>query len=319
MNYESEMFFKILSCFPESFVKAYSALYGEYKKDVNEIRLRSGLPASLTMRGKNMFLSHSGELMYEASPSCVEITKEELEKTVYNLCSGSLYSYSESIKQGYITRYGFRIGICGDATYENGRLAGFSNFFSINVRIPSVNVSCTEKICEYIGSRGFEHTGGILAVSPPGMGKTTFLRSLCIKLSSGIMIKGQRRIFRTSIVDERNEIYIQSAFKNCLCDVISGCAKDAGIEICTRSMSPEVIVCDEIGNELEAELVRKACTKGIVFIASCHGKNFSDVIKKDYMRGLFESGVFGTVCELFMHGTNYGSKIVSGEELCSRL
>ena len=104
MNYESEMFFKILTCFPESFVKAYSALYGEYKKDVNEIRLRSGLPASLTMRGKNMFLSHSGELMYEASPSCIEIPKEELEKTVHNLCSGSLYSYSESIKQGYITR-----------------------------------------------------------------------------------------------------------------------------------------------------------------------------------------------------------------------
>ena len=47
----------------------------------------------------------------------------------------------------------------------------------------------------------------------------------------------------------------------------------------TCSMSPDVIITDEIGGESDLTAVRSALLSGVGIIATSHGKNFSDVKK----------------------------------------
>lgn len=85
--------------------------------------------------------------------------------------------------------------------------------------------------------------------SPPNVGKTTLIRDIAKTLSSG------KFAHRMAIVDTRGEIYIKTAFENSIADVLSGYPRAKGIEIATRTMSPEVIICDEIGTLEEAKAI----------------------------------------------------------------
>jgi hypothetical protein len=54
------------------------------------------------------------------------------------VCEGSLYEKREGITDGYVTTYGgVRVGICGQARYDSGRLVGISNVTSLIFRIPT--------------------------------------------------------------------------------------------------------------------------------------------------------------------------------------
>ena len=139
-------------------------------------------------------------------------------------------------------------------------------------------------------------------MSPPGVGKTTLLRSLCAALSGGFSDKGVRRRARVCVLDEREEIYMPDVFDKSICDFLSGCPKAQAIELATRVMSPEFIVCDEIGNDAEASEILRGASGGIVFIAACHGYSLDELYRKEQTARLLCAGVFGTVCTLSENG-----------------
>ena len=91
---------------------------------IEEIRLRRDRRASLTLSGRNLVL----DTILEGS---------EIDATLTGMCSGSLYAYSDTINNGYISLpSGVRVGVCGKASCEGERMIGVHEISSLVIRIP---------------------------------------------------------------------------------------------------------------------------------------------------------------------------------------
>ena len=98
------------------------------------------------------------------------------------------------------------------------------------------------------------------------------------------------------IVDERGEI--ASCFKGVpqndvgmRTDIIENVSKSQGLRMLIRSMSPEVIACDEIGTQEDVQAIRQAMCSGVKGIFTCHGKTTEDIKKNTAISELIESKV----------------------------
>lgn len=73
-------------------------------------------------------------------------------------------------------------------------------------------------------------------------------------------------------------------------DVLCGAEKSEGIMLALRSLSPEIIICDEIGNDAAA--VEQAVFCGVKVIASAHAGSLTELQRRPSTCGLvplFES------------------------------
>ena len=77
--------------------------------------------------------------------------------------------------------------------------------------------------------------------------------------------------------------------------MLSGAPKAAGIELLTRSMSPEVIVCDELA-ESESAAVAETQNSGVCLIASAHAPDYAGAMRRPFLKRLCDNGIF----ELFV-------------------
>ena len=241
--------------------------------EIEEIRLRRGRRASLVVLGKNQMLS-------------TVLDSSELSTTLTGMCQGSLYAFSETINQGYISLpHGIRVGICGRAACEGGKIIGVHEISSLSIRIPSKIINAGDEICALIDS--FERTCGVLIYAPPGVGKTTLLRSIAKKLSSGDHPR------RTVVIDTRGELSFSNEGKELCLDVLSGYPRRDGVEIATRCLNAEVIICDEVGDYEEAMAIVASHNCGVPLIASAHASSVQGLLSRSGIRLLHEAGIFG--------------------------
>ena len=240
---------------------------------IEEIRLRRDRRVSLTVSGKNIMLSTS-------------LDAGEMSAVLGGMCQGSLYAFSETINQGYISLpYGIRVGVCGRASCESGRIIGVREISSLSIRIPSKIISAGERICSLL--REFDRVRGVLIYAPPGVGKTTLLRSVAKKLSSG------DEPLRTVVIDTRGELSFSNEDKDLCLDVLSGYPRRDGVDIATRCLSAEVIICDEIGDYEEAMTLVASHNCGVPLIASAHASCIEELLSRTGIRLLHEAGIFG--------------------------
>lgn len=307
---KEECYHNIISCLHNDVRQAVYKLKNEAPNAViTEIRLRAGAVQTLICGNKTFTVTES------SSHVPLILTSDQIYDTVYNLCGGSVYSHAEEIAKGFIGIRGARVGICGKGITKDGIPTGFSEYTSLNIRFHRHIKNAADALLKEINDKGCGKVGGILVISPPGAGKTTFLRSLASALSSGFLEHGALLSKRISIIDERGEIFLPEAFERSCADVISFLPKKYCIELCTRVMTPEYIFCDEIGSADEAWCISECASKGIYFVASCHGKDLSDIKRKAFFKKLFSDGVFSTVCELSVSGGNRSCVIRSEDNL----
>ncbi len=282
---ETEKLYKYL---PASIVWLISSLPMHIQRSVNEIRLRRNGALSLSCDGKNIVLK-SGGVEYKCSDS-------DIDETVSYISRSSMYAYESAIKNGYIPlEDGGRAGICGDAVSSGGNITGFGSINSVCLRVPRFIKDTALDLFEYYSQNGLQ---GTLVFSPPGVGKTTYLKSIAHLLSFE---------YRVGIADERYELS-GGIYK--MADICSGCKKRDAIELLTRTMSPQVIVCDEI-SESEAEGVRSAQNSGAVLVASCHGGSIMQVQNRDFIKKMIENGVFSVGLELYFEQNERKTRIHS--------
>ncbi|MBE6551308.1 MAG: hypothetical protein E7665_04150 [Ruminococcaceae bacterium] len=257
------------------------------KDDICEIRLRAGLPMSLTMSFGNIFIDKNGRAcpMEEG----LRTTKSDVESCVNMLCEGSAYRHIKSMKQGFImTDDGLRAGISASFLPTENENIPPSSIGSVNIRIPRLIPDAAGGLMRFFS---FHAIGSSLIFSPPGHGKTTLIRDLAIRLSKGEL----RRAVRVCVIDSRGEIFPpKSRFSDNggLLDIISGCSKAEGIEKAVRVLSPEVLICDEIGSEDDSSALLSAHSGGVILIASCHGDSISSVKRKPHINKLITEGLF---------------------------
>ena len=71
-------------------------------------------------------------------------------------------------------------------------------------------------------------------------------------------------------------------------DVINNIGKAKGMKLLIRSMSPQVITCDEIGNKEDVEAINIAMCAGIKGIFTAHGGSIEEVKKNRELQSLLQ-------------------------------
>ncbi len=245
---------------------------------IEEIRLRRGRCASLTVGGRNIILD-------------TILSGEEIDALLVGLCGGSLYAHGETIRRGYITiPGGIRAGICGSAAIEGGRIIGVSEVSSIVLRIPHKAPEVGAELARLI--RLMKLSRGLLIYSPPGIGKTTVLRGAAASLASG------GAPLRVAVVDTRGELAAGLEARMLTIDILSGYPRGEGIEIAARTLGAEVIICDEIGDVGEAEAIVSVHNCGVPLLASAHAGDICELMKKPGIAKLHKSRCFGAYAGL---------------------
>lgn len=243
---------------------------------IEEIRLRRDRRASLTLPSGNCML----ETVLDGAT---------VDATLTGMCSGSLYAYSDTINQGYISLPGgVRVGVCGKASCEGDRLIGVREVTSLVIRIPHRARAVGAPIRRLLHE--FDYGRGVLIYSPPGVGKTTLLRGVISQLASG---EGGYSPIRTAVVDTRGELSFSNGGRELCLDVLSGYPRALGIEIATRTLSAQVIVCDEIGDYTEAMALVSSHNCGVPLIASTHASSVDELLRRTGIMLLHEARVFG--------------------------
>ena len=246
---------------------------------IEEIRLRAGRAATLTVAGRNM-------------PVPMVLTSADLSSILTHLCGGSLYAYSQTINQGYITLPdGIRVGIAGRAVCEDGRVIGVYDIGGLCIRLPHRHGSMGEVVCRLLRRMASEGGAprGVLIYAPPGEGKTTLLRAVSARMAGA---DGHAPL-RTVVIDTRGELSFEADDPRLCLDVLRGYPRARGVEIATRTMSAELIVCDEIGDVEEAMALISTHHGGVPIVASAHGGTVDELLRRTGIRLLHESRLFG--------------------------
>ncbi|SFC96583.1 stage III sporulation protein AA [Clostridium uliginosum] len=277
---------EVLNIFPSNIVSLFKEK--SKKEQFYEIRIKIGKPI--------LVYSNIGESIIDYIPS-----KDELKSIVQKISNYSLYAYEEDIKQGFITiKGGHRIGIAGECVMSEGRVKTIRNISSINVRFCREIIGCSNKVMKYITSKNRIYN--TMIISPPKCGKTTILRDIARNISDGmqsISLQGKK----VSVIDERSEIGacyfgVPQSNLGIRTDVLDNCLKREGMIMSIRSLSPEVLICDEIGTRGDVEALLMAFNSGVNIITTIHGFTIEDLYKRKVFKDLIDNQILERIITL---------------------
>ncbi len=263
--------------------------------NLEEIRLRAGKPLMTFYKNKDWFVTRNGRLTRSLDEAYI-VDQWEIVKTLELMSENSIYAYQDEIKSGYLTlRGGHRVGLSGKVVLQDGKIRNIKDFNGINIRIAKEVKGCSTHIINYIIKNNSD-IYNTLIIGPPQCGKTTILRDLARMLSSGESEYGFEGL-KVGIVDERSEIAacckgVPQSDVGYRTDVMDGCPKALGMEMLLRSMSPGIIITDEIGTHGDREAILKVLNSGIKIIASAHGYNITELKMRDELLSLIKSAAF---------------------------
>ena len=255
---------------------------------LQEIRIKANKPIIVNLSNKEVILDRIA-------------TINDLKQILVRISNYSLYAYEEEIKQGYITiKGGHRIGMAGECVISQGEVKTIRNISSINIRICREVKGSSNEIMKFIVSK--DRIYNSLIISPPKCGKTTILRDIARNISNGMAINNLSGK-KVSIIDERSEI--ASSFNGIpqldvgiRSDILDSCFKKDGMIMAIRSLSPEVLICDEIGTSGEIDALNMAFNSGVNIVVTIHGYNIDDVYKRSVFKDLLEKSILERIVVL---------------------
>ncbi len=245
---------------------------------LEEIRARAGQPLMFLYGDRECFFDEAQGRLGVELKNAYRMQTADLEEMVSFLCSYSVYAYEEQLRMGYLTlRGGHRVGVAGEVALQQGRIVRLQHIYFLNIRIAHEKKGCAKALVDAVRTaHGIHNT---LILSPPGVGKTTYLRDSIRMLSEGDIAHAGMKI---GVVDERSELgagYLGIP-QNDLgprTDVLEGAGKSEGIYMLLRSMSPQVIAVDELGAKDDFEAVTRAFHSGCRLIGTVHGENIESL------------------------------------------
>ncbi len=278
---------EVLHYLPQSIGDLLNRLMSDEWIEIEEIRLRCNAPLTVGVWGESCFITNTGGITnYESD--AYKVTSEEVGTAFRKICENSVYAHMEEIRRGYITiKGGHRVGICGKAVCEEGRIKMFKEISSLNFRIAHQIIGLADGIIDTI-INGNE-VNSTLIISPPQMGKTTLLRDILRQVSD----KG----FKCGAADDRGELAamyqgIPTNMVGAQTDIIDGAPKAEAVEMLLRTMSPKVIFSDEIASDADVAALRVAAGTGVKIIATTHGDCVEEVMSRKFLKPVFEDKIF---------------------------
>lgn len=266
-----------------------------------EIVLRSNRPLCVECPDKRYYFTANGcitDTIFDNQ--MVTVSNRTLFETFQNICNYSIYTRQNEINNGFVTlRGGHRAGICGTAVLSDNKIVNIKDITTINIRIAREILGCADELYSCVDAKK-----GVLICGVPCSGKTTLIRDFARQLSYD---------FKVSVIDERNELSstVGGVFQNDmgLCDVFDSYIKEDAITHAVRSMSPDVIVCDEISTLSDVLTIKHSVNSGVSFVATVHADCKETLLKRKNFRDILGTGAFSQI--VFLNTRENAGKIKS--------
>lgn len=265
---KSESLRSVLRYLPDNIVSVLNGINNDLVAELCEIRLKADLPVVLVLTDKLLFITSSGRLTEYLTNDLLSVSNNELKDIFMKMCKFSVYSLTDNISDGFITiESGCRVGVYGTAVVKSGTISSVRNVKGLNIRVSGQAVSAADSISELYRKRPVN----TLICGPPSSGKTTILKDLCRTLSD-------RYNYKVSVIDERCEF--DGMYLGVNTDVLTGYPKPDGIMISVRTLSPQIIVCDELGDTDEVNAVLDGLNCGVNFVLTLHCSTYEELTAK---------------------------------------
>lgn len=301
----------VLSFLPRTIIEHIQLIPPSQKLEIEEIRIRINRPIEVTMGGKSIFLPYT-------------VSSEDGIHLLNKISHHSIYALEEELRRGYITiDGGHRVGLAGKVILESGKVKAIRDISSFNIRIAKEKIGIADSLVPFLFDQNWMHT---MIIGPPQTGKTTLLRDLARIVSTGDHFRSIPSQ-KVGIVDERSEIAgcvngIPQLTFGPRIDVLDACPKAEGMMMMIRSMSPQVLIVDEIGRLEDSEAILEAVNAGIKLMMTTHGESLEEIQKRPSLQIILGQGIFQRYIELSRQkgpGTITKIKDKYGKEISSKV
>ena len=297
---------KLFDYMPDNIVSILSKTLLLIGNSLEEIRFRTKKPLVVITNNGAFGVLSSGKLTSVMVNSYI-VSETDMKKLFQLICENSVYAYLEEIKNGFITlRGGNRVGITGKAIMEKNLIKNVTDISSLNFRVSREIIGVADPIIGHILSDGY--IKNTLIISPPGGGKTTVIRDVARQISN----VG----FKVGIIDERSEIAAMAkgvAYNDVglNTDVIDSVPRHIGVVSLIRSMSPHVIITDEISNPDDVKAILTVTGSGTSIIATAHSQNLDEIKNKEMFSKILGANGFSQIIAIKRNGNKINFEIKS--------
>lgn len=256
---------------------------------IQEIRLRAGRPLSVFDGSSSRFVTGQGGLTGDGGAGFL-IGQELLQEAFVRLCDYAVHTHQRELEQGFVTTpKGDRVGVCASVVRDRDGTVSCREISSLSLRVSREVPGAGREL-----GRRWDLSRGLILAGGPGSGKTTLLRDLGRMLASGELGGCKKVVY----IDERYEL--SAMFQGRprrdigLCgDALCGLPKGEAIRQAVRTLSPEYILCDELGSLEEAGEIAAGLTCGVRFLATVHCGSREELFSSPILRDLMDTGAFG--------------------------
>ena len=250
---------------------------------VHEVRLRVGCGVRLTLDGTPNLPPELEAL--GGHP----LTPLQMEEIFCTLCGGSVHTHQAEVAQGFVTLPdGCRAGLGGRFFLHPTQGVVLQELRSVNLRIARRKLVALPAELQQLLGRKF---GGLILVGEPDSGKTTLLRSAAHFLAL------QNKTL--CVIDERRELYPETAdacgpIRADPIDCIAGLPKGMAVQMALRTLSPQVILLDELGGMDELYALEQGLFSGVEFVATLHAASWEEAARRPQVQYLQKCGALHT-------------------------
>ena len=267
-------YYRAVRALPAWLARPLSALPPGIAEQVHEIRLRVGCGVQLTIGGKPCCPAELSALQK------LRLTPLQMEEIFVTLCGGSVHSHETEIAAGYVTlSCGCRAGLAGQFYCAPGQSAVLQELRSVNIRVArNREFPLPQKLRNILQQRFI----GMLLMGEPDSGKTTLLRGVARELA-----KQNRAV---AVIDERREIFPSEESAALPLDILSGIPKGQAVQMALRTLSPQIILLDELGGMDELYALEQGLFSGVEFIATLHAASWEEAACRPQVQYLQKCG-----------------------------
>ena len=219
------------------------------------------------------------------------VRQSDLDHIIAIIAEHSLYARTQELRQGFLTLPGgHRVGVAGKAVWKDKDIVTMTDISGLNFRRARNVEGSAQALIEIFHEQELD-LGSILVAGPPRSGKTTLLRDLIRWFSENAE--------RVTVIDERSELaaYHGGHYGFDLgvhIDVLDGWSKADGMNLATRTLGPDRVVVDELGDAEDFPAVSHALHTGVKVVASVHAGTYEHVRRKE-QGGLSLPDIFDSV------------------------
>ena len=185
------------------------------------------------------------------------VTEDDIEIVMTRALKNSVHSSAKQLRAGYVSfENGCRVGFAGSYAEKDGAVTNIRLINSVCIRVPREVKGCASDIfCKCFSDR----PSSVLIFGAP---------------SSAVYLGRPM-----------NDVGL-------LTDVFDKYPRKNAIETAVRVMSPQIIVCDEIGSSEDVLSLTYALDSGVKLVCSCHCDSFEELNSKANICELLSAGIF---------------------------